>query len=283
MRERFDLAAWVRCSRVAALIAGALLLAGCATGYRVVQPDAPGSGSYYTSSGPYPGSGYYDYYGTGPYYAGTSGWGYYNGSWPYQPWFGYAGWGDWPWFTFGAGYSNVWNFPGYWGPWYTGQAWLWRGCRHRHCDRHHHRGTHGADNAQYLGVMSVRPTVPSSQPTPQTARAVVLPRDFGPRGAEGWQGGPEPFGHGRFVHAPVNRPLEPRPAVNRTLLDRAPVTGPQQAVVPSPSPSPQARNRGFQPPPRLEPQPLFQPRSAEPRMTAPPRPHASRGPDPRHH
>ncbi len=128
-----------------ALVIGILALAGCATGYSLVQPDATGSGSYYTSDGPYSGQGYYDYYGTGPYYPGTSGWGYYNGTSPYSNsfgWYGadYGGYGYWPFFDFSVGISSVWGFPGYWGPWYSTGFPVWE-CRHRGCG-HHYRGSH---------------------------------------------------------------------------------------------------------------------------------------------
>src|SRR5690348_18474966 len=79
MRGTFSSKAWGRFARAVVLGAGALALAGCATGYAFVQPDVAGGGGYYTSDGPYSGQGYYDDYGTGPYYPGTSGYGYYNG------------------------------------------------------------------------------------------------------------------------------------------------------------------------------------------------------------
>lgn len=135
-----------RLARFAALSAGLLLLAGCATGYNFVQPEAAGSGGYYTGEEPYTGEGYYDVYGTGPYYPGTSGWGYYSGSFPFAFDFGYGsywGYGYSPW-VFNVGISSVWDFPGYWGPWYSvnfpiwGCGWDW-GCGYRH---HHWHGDH---------------------------------------------------------------------------------------------------------------------------------------------
>lgn len=135
-----------RAARLIALGGGILLLAGCATGYSFVQPDVAGSGGYYMGESPYSGQGYYDYYGTGPYYSGTSGYGYYSGAWPYyggayDP-YGYGGYGS-GW-TFSLGISNVWNFPGYWGPWYTtvfpsGGCYSWR-CGGRHYRHGHHHG-----------------------------------------------------------------------------------------------------------------------------------------------
>lgn len=147
MRETIRNRAGARMARLTALGAGILLLAGCATGYSFVQPGVTGSGGYYTSNGPYSGNGYYDYYGTGPYYSGTSGYGYYNGTWPYggaygyyDPGYGYGGYGS-GW-TFDLGVSNVWNFPGNGGPWYTtalpyGGCYSWCGSRHYRNGHHH--------------------------------------------------------------------------------------------------------------------------------------------------
>jgi len=77
MRGTFSSKAWGRVARAVALGAGALVLAGCATGHAFVQPYVAGGGGYYTSDGPYSGQGYYGYPGTG-------GYGYYNGTWPYS-------------------------------------------------------------------------------------------------------------------------------------------------------------------------------------------------------
>ncbi|TAN02967.1 MAG: hypothetical protein EPN36_14600 [Rhodanobacteraceae bacterium] len=133
---------WGRLARCAVALVGAVVLAGCATGYAYVQPNVAGSGGYYTSDNTYTGQGYYDWYGTGPYYPGTSGWGYYNGSSPYA---GAFGWFDndyddfgFP-FFFNLGISNVWGFPGYWGPWYSLNFPIW-GCRDGCWRRHHRRG-----------------------------------------------------------------------------------------------------------------------------------------------
>jgi hypothetical protein len=144
MRGSFQSGAWTTLAR-AGVLGAAVALAGCATGYALVQPDAAGSGAYYTSGEPYSGQGYYDDYGTGPYYPGTDGYGYYNGTGPYlNPWYwGYYGsYGYWPSFGFSVGFSNVWDFPGYWGPWYSTGWW---GCGHRDCGhRHgHHHDHHG--------------------------------------------------------------------------------------------------------------------------------------------
>lgn len=153
MRETTPARAGTRMARMALMGAGILLLSGCATGYSFVQPGAAGSGGYYTSE-PYSGQGYYDYYGTGPYYAGTGGYGYYDGTWPYGGAYDYYGpgyYGYGPQWSFNVGISNVWDFPGYWGPWYS-TGFPLRGCHswscgghlylrgHRGDWRHHHRG-----------------------------------------------------------------------------------------------------------------------------------------------
>ncbi|MGH8126195.1 MAG: hypothetical protein ACREPK_10165 [Rhodanobacteraceae bacterium] len=133
-------------------------------GYVYVQPDAANGGGYYTGDLTYSGQGYYDYYGTGPYYPGTSGYGYYNGTYPYYGAFGWEGGyagdygylGGYPYvsrFTFNIGISNVWNFPGYWGPWYSTVIPIWR-CRHRGCTRYGWRGQrhqHGQGGQHHAG------------------------------------------------------------------------------------------------------------------------------------
>lgn len=144
MRETTPTRVGARMARMAAMGAGILLLAGCATGYSFVQPGVAGSGGYYTSE-PYSGQGYYDY-GTGP-YAGTSGYGYYDGSWPYGGAYGYYdpgyfGYGS-QW-SFNVGISNVWDFPGYWGPWYSTGSPVW-GCPSWRCGGHLYRHGHRGD------------------------------------------------------------------------------------------------------------------------------------------
>ena len=152
-----------RLARCIVALAGAVALAGCATGYAYVQPDVADSGGYYTSDNAYTGQGYYDWYGTGPYYPGTSGWGYYNGTNPYAGafgWYGddgYYGYGS-P-FVFNLGISNVWGFPGYWGPWYSLDfpIWgCWNGCwHHRHHDHWRHDHWHGhADPDRHDSVIA---------------------------------------------------------------------------------------------------------------------------------
>lgn len=152
MHGMFSSTAWGRLARAATLGVGALVLAGCVADYAYVQPNAAGGGGYDTGDVPYSGQGYYDDYGTGPYYLGTGGYGYYNGT---GPWSNTSGWyggydgdyGYWPSVTFNFGISSVWDFPGYWGPWYSTVIPIrgcWHGCRHdwRRHDHHRHRGGH---------------------------------------------------------------------------------------------------------------------------------------------
>jgi hypothetical protein len=152
-----------------ALATGILALTGCATGYALVQPGGAGSGSYYTSEGPYSGQGYYDYYGTGPYYPGTSDWGYYNGTSPYSNAFGWYGanyedFDLWPPFIFNIGVSGVWGFPGYWGPWYSTGFTIW-GCGSRDCG--HQRGHHRHHKHDPVATTSPHPWLkPDHAPAP---------------------------------------------------------------------------------------------------------------------
>jgi hypothetical protein len=163
------------------LVVGILALAGCATGYSLVQPDVTGSGSYYTSDVPYSGQGYFDYYGTGPYYPGTSGWGYYNGTSPYSNsfgWYGadYGGYGYWPFFNFNVGISSVWDFPGYWGPWYSTGLPVWE-CPHRGCGHHYHGGHHHHGEHDSVAGTAPRPWLkPDHTPLPlHVARETAVP------------------------------------------------------------------------------------------------------------
>lgn len=220
MREMNRRQAWIRLARGAALGAGVLLLAGCATGYSFVQPDVAGSGGYYTSEGPYSGQGYYDDYGTGPYYPGTGAWGYYNGSYPYSNPYGYGyyggNYGYGPQWIFNLGISNVWNFPGYWGPWYTTGYSSW-GCYARRCGNHHHHRNHkdgdkhghGHDRGDHLASdpgwnpdhpRRLAPGTPPAQTRPLSV--VQRPRaDFANRRPADINA----FRHDRFVQAPRQR------------------------------------------------------------------------------
>ncbi|HEX5960720.1 MAG TPA: hypothetical protein VFY97_05685 [Rhodanobacteraceae bacterium] len=252
--------AWRRLARSAALGAGSLILAGCATGYAFVQPDVAGGGGYYTSDGPYSGQGYYGYYGTGPYYPGTSGFGYYNGTNPYGGAFGwYSGYGYWSPFGFNLGISNIWNFPGYWGPWYT-SGFPVRGCWYA-CHRHHRHDPDATASKPWLKPdhAPVPPGVASS-PVPPVAvparpmegfatrrpleSAAFAPHDFarGPRSRASIP--PRPVGMpARPVYtpsAPVTRAFSPRPA--------APMRAPT-AVPPGFSAPPRAVFRSAPPPP----------------------------------
>lgn len=58
MHAVFRFKAWRLLAHSAAVLAGTLVLGACATGYAYVQPEAAGSGSYYTSDVPYTGQGY---------------------------------------------------------------------------------------------------------------------------------------------------------------------------------------------------------------------------------
>lgn len=167
MRNTFRSKAWGRLAGIALSCFGAVVLTGCAAGYVHVQPNTANSGGYYTGDGPYSGRGYYDYYGTGPYYPGTGGYGYYNGTFPYfggfGPWGDYAGdygyLGGYPYaptFAFNIGISNVWNYPGYWGPWYSTIIPVWS-CRHG-CHRHHGNGGYGHHAVATVPSSGSRPT-----------------------------------------------------------------------------------------------------------------------------
>lgn len=125
MRRSFDSGAWGRLARIGALSVGVLALAGCATGYSFVQPDAGSTGGYYTSAEAYPAPNYVDDGDFGAYDA-------------------YAGFDDYslygPSFTFGPGFGSPcgWSCGSYYGgwPWYYGEVgyYGWR----RHHGHHHH-------------------------------------------------------------------------------------------------------------------------------------------------
>ena len=115
--------------RIAGLGAAALLLAGCATGYTFVQPDAVGGG-YYTGTSVYASPGYYydDAYGADAWFPGYGGFGY-------NPYYGSS-------ISFGLGFGSVcgWGCGNYYGgwPWYYGAGYPnWGYYRHH---RHHHGG-----------------------------------------------------------------------------------------------------------------------------------------------
>jgi hypothetical protein len=283
MRKMNRRQAWTRLARGAVFGAGVLLLAGCATGYSFVQPDVAGGGGYYTSEGPYTGRGYYDDYGTGPYYSGTSGWGYYNDSYPYSSRYGYYGgnyygYGS-PW-IFNLGISNVWNFPGYWGPWYTLGYPSW-GCHERRCGNHRHHGhqhgdkhDQGSDRGDHLA--SERPLNPDLPPrlSPGTPPVQIrsLPATQRPQAdfANRRPADINAFRHDRFVQAPRQRVGGRAPGVPARLEameTRAPappafVNRPTRSMAPVAA-MPPAASRA----PRVMPRPAVRP--AAPTRAAP--------------
>lgn len=148
MRGTSGSGAWGHAARIAVPAAAMLVLAGCMADYAYVQPNVAGSGGYYTSDGPYS-SRTSLYYGTGSY-------GYYGG---------YDGYEDWPGSSFG--FSDPWDFPGYWGPWYSigvPVRGCWDGCRHgwRHHDHHWQHGEHDpvATSSPRPWLKHDRPRVP---------------------------------------------------------------------------------------------------------------------------
>lgn len=191
--------------QLAALCACALSLAGCATGYSFVQPDMAGSGGYYTSSEPYAGQGYYDDYGTGPYYPGTSGWGYYNGSWSYPGPFGwYGGYAGGSWFTFGFSLGGTWGFPGYWGPWYSG-GYGWR-CNAPGCTQWRQHRHDGHTDSPQPWLQPDHPPVP-----PQVVHGAGSARPVAVPGTPLFQGSPRGLPArlpDAFVRAPIRRAVE---------------------------------------------------------------------------
>lgn len=111
-------------ARAMLLAAGMVALAGCATGYAFVQPDA--GGSYYTGDAAYAAPAYY----------------YDDGVVAYDPYDAAFGYGSLygPSFTFGLGFGSPcgWSCTGYYGgwPWYYGAV----GSHGRRHYRHHRHG-----------------------------------------------------------------------------------------------------------------------------------------------
>lgn len=285
MRETNRRQAWVRLTRMAVLGAGVLLLAGCATGYSFVQPGVAGSGGYYTSQGPYSGQGYY---GTGPYYPGTSGYGYYNGSYPYSsPYGSYGGgygYGYGPQLTFNLGISNGWNSRGYGGPWYATGYPSW-GCYSRRCGYRHHRHDHdhqtGGDDTPRPWLKPDHPRVP-----PRVARGTpsikARSQPVAQRPSEGFATrrpvDAAAFQHDRFVRAPrqqvrerfVGTPVRPAYTDAARMPDES--TFASRRAMPTAPPATAPRN--FNPSPRQ----VFRPApsrvvapAAPPSRPAPPR------------
>lgn len=188
-----------RCGRLAALGAGVLALAGCATGYAFVQPDVAGGGGYYTSAGPYAAPGYYD-----------------DRAYSYYP--GYAGFGNGGWygssvsFGFGLGSACGWSCGGYYGgwPWYAGgygyPYYTWT--RHGH-HGHHHRDGHDGDPVVTAPGSWRNPDHPRLPPVARrgTTPPIAVParprEDFANR---------RPLDSARFApHAGFERRRAPRP------------------------------------------------------------------------
>lgn len=277
-----------RCgARLLALGAAGLLLAGCATGYALVQPDVAGAGAYYSGNAypgtyygdnAYTGAGYYDVWGTGPYYPGTAGFGYYNGTWPYGGalgWYG-VGFGYASPFAFNLGFSNVWNFPGYWGPWYTPGVAVWD-CRWR-CDRR--RGHYWRQHAGH-GVHAWRGHGWNGHAWTRGETASAPMRPWQRAGANGAPMRSAGFATRTLVEAP--RPDARQP---RARFDAPPPAWPAWRMRPMARDfaegTPRFARPGMQAMPRLAPRPAFRdaPRFAPaPAFRAPaPRP-AARGGD----
>ena len=126
MRRTSGSGAWSGLARLALLGTSVVALAGCVTGYSLVQPDGTGAGGYYTDES-YP----------APAYTYDGDFGAYD---PYDVAFGdYGIYG--PSFTFGLGIGGPcgWGCAGYGGwPWYYGAVVDDHRWRRHHA--HHHRG-----------------------------------------------------------------------------------------------------------------------------------------------
>lgn len=254
MEAKVRTLARARSVRLATLVACALALGGCAAGYTLVQPGAAGSGSYYTSEGPYGGAGYYDGYGAG--YGGIAG---------YYPGFGY-GYGS-P-YTFNLGFWGGWGYPGYFNPfWYSGfypagGCWTW-GCGvhgwRGHHRRHDDRTADGSAPRAWLG--------PDHAPVPPLARGGTRPiavperpveMSMNRRALESARFAPH-TGAGVRVGAPVAAPravdVPERPVFEPRRLEAAPrferPMAPPASIRMPPAP------RSFTPPP--PPPPVFRP------------------------
>ncbi|HET7223114.1 MAG TPA: hypothetical protein VFI81_07945 [Rhodanobacteraceae bacterium] len=270
MQGTFRPGGWGHLARIALLSVGVVALAGCATGYAFVQPDEAGSGGYYASDEPYSGRGYYDYYGTGPYYPGASGYGYYNGTSPYSDAFGwddgyYGDYGYWSSFTFNLGISNVWGFPGYWGPWYT-TGFPIAGCWRRDCG-HHHRRDHRHHHDRHDSVATTpHPRLKPDAPLPpRWPRGSAPPVQMLARPAESFANGrPLPsttFAPHDFVRAPIDRFAGER----FMAMPARPISVPRAAVEPefaNRSALPMPARQGFHVAPRMIAMPAPAPRVA---------------------
>ena len=163
MRKTNRSKAWDRLARIVAVVAGALALAGCATGYSFVQPDAGGAGNYYTSNGPYQAPAYY--------YDDTVG--AYD---PYSVGFGYGSFYG-PSFTFGLGLGSVcgWSCGGYYGgwPWYYGGAGYY-GRRH-HGHHHHHDDPVASSPSPHPWLHPDHPRIPPSRLASDALPPIAVP------------------------------------------------------------------------------------------------------------
>lgn len=155
-------------ARLFLLAAGVLALAGCATGYSLMQPDASGAGGYYTGEGLYSAPGYY--------YEGDAG-----AFDPYDAAFGYGSLYG-PTFTFGLGWgfgfgsACGWNCLGYYGgwPWYYGggtQGWR------RHRGRHHHGDPIVSGPSPRPWLNPDHPRVPSANGTRAAIPPIAVPME----------------------------------------------------------------------------------------------------------
>lgn len=231
--------------RVAALGAAALLLAGCATGYSFVQPDAA-AGGYYTGTA-YASPGYYydDDYGAGAWSPGYAGFGY-------NPYYGSS-------ISFGLGFGSVcgWNCGGFYSgwPWYYGGVGYPSRGYYRHGHRHHHHGGHDPvangpsprpwrqpDHSRVPPAMT-RGATPSAVPErPQEGLAGRRPlesagfvsHDFPPMRASRPMGVPaRPVSTPRQAPAFAERPVRMEPIRSAPVRSFAPA---RPAFVPPPAP-----------------------------------------------
>lgn len=228
-----------RLARAAMLAAGALALTGCAAGYSLVQPGAPGAGEYYTGGGPYAVSGY----------AYDGGIAAYD---PYAAGFGYGSLYG-PSFTFGLGLGSAcgWSCAGYYGgwPWYYGGVGYYG--RRRHHGHRHHGDPVASGPAPRAWLHPDHPRVPPPQiargappiAVPQRPREGLASRrmleseSFAPHGIER---APQPAGFpDRPAYAPPRPPaFTERPIRMSTPHDFArPAAQPPAAPRAAPSPA----------------------------------------------
>lgn len=179
--------AWSLLARSAAAVGGALVLAACATGYAWVQPEAAGSGSYYTDTAP----GYY--YDEAPDWYNATGFGY-------DDIYG-------PSLTFGLGLASPcgWTCAGYFGgwPWYYDYPHEWRHRRHHH----HHRGDPVASASPSHSW--IHPDYPRVMPYPGRGGVSVIAVPARP--VEGFASR-RPLASASFAPRDFERPSMPQPS-----------------------------------------------------------------------